>query len=40
MSYDFVALLPEVAGSDDATALRVGGDTFERGARPPMSMSG
>ena len=32
MSYDFVALLPEVAGSDDATALRVGSDTF--GAEP------
>lgn len=32
MSYDFVALLPEVAGSDDATALRAGSDTF--GADP------
>ena len=32
MSYDFVALLPEVAGSDDATALHLGSDTF--GAEP------
>jgi hypothetical protein len=29
VSYDFVVLLAEVAGSDDATALRVGADTFE-----------